>query len=405
MTIPTPGSRGASMTPIVLALALTQIIGYGTLYYSFGILAPHMAESFGLTEEWLFGALSASLLVCGLVSPFAGRLADRFGAGRMMTAGSLVAALALAFSAMAPDAISFSVGLLACEIATCFIFYAMAFTLLVQAGGGAAQRSITHLTLIAGFASTGFWPLVGYLQHVVDWRQIYWGFAALNFFICMPIHFFLTRHLRRAGPTLQRREGQAPPAPLVPPEQARRVFLLVMLSFSLMSFVMSAILVHMVPMLTALGLGSMSLFVSACFGPAQVASRFINLQFGRGMSQPMLGAISAVAMPAGLLVLVLTAPSPVGAAVFAMLFGMGTGLSSIVSGTLPLALFGADGYGRRQGMLGSSRLVVSALAPFAFSVLAGLAGPASALWLFIAAGAGSTAAFLAIWLMFRPRRA
>lgn len=395
--------RHASMTPIVLALGLTQIIGYGTLYYSFGTLAPEMAETFGLSVEWLFGALSASLLVSGLVSPISGRLADRFGAARLMSYGSLAGGLSLALSALAPDALWFSLGLVAAEIATCFIFYATAFTLLVQAGGAQAQRSITHLTLIAGFASTLFWPLTATLQEHFDWRTIYLVFAALNLAVCVPVHLLLSRRVRPGGLVATTGEAHAAPAPMVTPQRSRQVFALLMLSLALLSFVMSAILVHMVPMLASLGLGGTGLFVSAFFGPAQVASRFINLQFGRGLSQPMVGVIAAAAMPAGLLMLVLTAPSPVGAALFAMLFGVGTGLSSIVGGTLPLVLFGAEGYGRRQGTLSAARLVVSALAPFAFSLLAGMAGVASALWLFIAAGAGSTLAFLSIWWMFRTR--
>src|SRR5690606_13946930 len=146
-------------------------------------------------------------------------------------------------------------------------------------------------------------------------------------------HVLLARHVRRAAPTLTRGGAQEAVAPLVPADKTRLVFALVMLSFALLSFVMSAILVHMVPMLAALGLGGTGLFVSAFFGPAQVASRFINLQFGRGLSQQMLAVVSAAAMPVGLLVLVLTAPEPAGAAVFAILFGVGTGLSSIVGGT------------------------------------------------------------------------
>ena len=64
------------------ALGLTQIIGYGTLYYSFSILVPAMARDFDWPQAWIFGALSASLLVGGLIAPTAGRWADRFGAGR-----------------------------------------------------------------------------------------------------------------------------------------------------------------------------------------------------------------------------------------------------------------------------------------------------------------------------------
>src|SRR5262245_24243092 len=73
----------------IWALGLTQIIGYGTLYYSFSILAPSMAQEFGLSEGWAFGALSASLFAGSLFAPTAGRWADRFGAGRIMTAGSV----------------------------------------------------------------------------------------------------------------------------------------------------------------------------------------------------------------------------------------------------------------------------------------------------------------------------
>jgi MFS family permease len=393
-----------SMTPIVLALGLTQIIGYGTLYYSFGTVAPHIAESFGWTEEWVYGALSASLLVSGLIAPISGRLADRYGAAWIMAAGSLLAALALGFSAIAPEGISFAIGLLVTEIATAFVFYATAFTLVVQASGGRGQSSITHLTLIAGFASTLFWPLTGYLVEQLGWRGTYLLFAALNLGVCVPVHLMLARLIRRrTAAASETQSTHAPPVPLVPPEQQTRVFLLLILSFSLLSFVMSAVLVHMVPMLASLGLGSMAVVATTLFGPAQFCSRFINLQFGRGLSQPMLGLIAAAVMPTGLLVLVLTAPSPIGAAIFAILFAMGTGLSSIAGGTLPLALFGPMGYGRRQGVLSSARLVVSAAAPFVFSFLGALASTSTALWLFIAAGTGSTAAFLSIWLMFRRR--
>ena len=75
--------------------------------------------------------------------------------------------------------------------------------------------------------------------------------------------------------------------------------------------------------------------------------------------------------------------------------------SSIVSGTLPLALFGAEGYGGRQGMQSSARLLVGAFSPFAFSMLSGIGGAHTALWLYIAAGCASTAAFVSIWLMVR----
>lgn len=62
----------------IAALGLTQIIGYGSLYYSFSILAPDMARDLGWSSEWIFGALSAALLIGGLAAPLMGTWIDRF---------------------------------------------------------------------------------------------------------------------------------------------------------------------------------------------------------------------------------------------------------------------------------------------------------------------------------------
>ncbi|NJR42380.1 MAG: MFS transporter [Akkermansiaceae bacterium] len=39
--------------------------------------------------------------------------------------------------------------------------------------GREARRAITHLTLIAGFASTLFWPLTGWMIGIWGWRVTY----------------------------------------------------------------------------------------------------------------------------------------------------------------------------------------------------------------------------------------
>lgn len=65
---------------------------------------------------------------------------------------------------------------------------------------------------------------------------------------------------------------------------------------------------------------------------------------------------------------------------FAILFGMGSGLNSIVQGTLPLALFGHQGYGEILGKITSSRLIVSSVAPFIFAFLLEHFGPTAALF-------------------------
>jgi len=78
----------------IWALGVTQIIGYGTLYYSFSILAPGIAGDLNVAVEWIYGCISLALLAGGLISPWAGGLADRIGADKVMSIGSIAAAAA-----------------------------------------------------------------------------------------------------------------------------------------------------------------------------------------------------------------------------------------------------------------------------------------------------------------------
>ncbi|WFS23896.1 arsenite efflux MFS transporter ArsK [Rhizobium rhododendri] len=379
----------------ILGLGVTQIVGYGTLYYSFGILAPDMARDLGASVEWMFGALSAALLIGGFVAPWLGGWIDRFGAGRIMAIGSLIAALALAACALAPNRFAFAVILVFIEAAANFVQYGAAFALLVQINPKVAQRSITTLTLIAGFASTIFWPTTTALHAHLPWREVYVVFSLLNLAICLPIHAWLALSTAKV-----RRNGAATaPAPVegALAEGQRRVgFALMVVGFAFLSLVSSAILVHMVPLMASLGLGTMAALVGTVFGPAQVASRVINMVFGRNLHPLRLAALSGLLVSVAIVVLDATAPSTSGAIAFAVLFGFGNGIFSIAAGTLPLYLFGSEGYGRLQGKLMSARLIVGATAPFAFAVSLASAGAAISLGVVAAFGAIATFSFLRI---------
>lgn len=384
---------------IIATLGLSQIIGYGTLYYAFSVLAPAMAKDLDWSSEWVFGALSLSLLAAGLVAPQAGRWVDRRGAGRVMTIGSLAAALALAGCALAPGKITFVLGLVAIEMASTFVQYNAAFALLVQIDHERASRNITYLKLIAGFASTLLWPITSALQQYLSWREIYLVFAATHVFVCVPIHYWLSTLSRARTTGAGTKTVRAAPESergLLPATLQPLGFLLMAVGFSLLSFVNGATLVHMLPVLSALGLGATGVVISTLFGPAQVLSRLINMVFGTELRPPTLAIIAAVLEPLAMAILLLSAPWVPGALTFSIVFGLGSGLGSIVQGTLPLHLFGKEGYGELVGRIAAARLVVSALAPFAFAFVMenwdakwalavtiglGVAGIASFLWI------------------------
>lgn len=360
----------------IWALGVTQIIGYGTLYYSLAILAPDIAAEFALPQQWVFGALSIALFLGSLCAPYAGAMADRHGAGRMMSIGSVAAAAALAACALAPNPYLFAAALVAMEVASCFVLYATAFVAIVQVGPAGAQRSITHLTLIAGFASTLFWPLTTFLHGHLGWREVFFVFAAANLLLCLPVHAWIATLVTR------RRSAASHAVASVQPSGSRSdangrtkvVFLLMMAGFAVEGFILSALLIHMVPLLVALGMGTAGVAAATLFGPAQVASRLINMVFGGRLRQSVLAVIAAGLVAAGLATLVFSSPWGAGIVAFVVLFGLGAGLTSIVGGTLPLEAFGREAYGRHVGWMSASRQFTSAFAPFAFaSMMAGLA--------------------------------
>ena len=285
--------------------------------------------------------------------------------------GSLAAALALAGWALAPGKVAFVLGLVAIEVASTFVLYNSAFTLLVQVDHVRAARNITYLTLIAGFASTLLWPITSALLQYLTWREIYLVYAATHL-VCMPIHYWLSSLSRRQGSDRAAPAAGATAAGtggLLPAALRSRAFLLMAVGFSLISFVNGATLVHMLPVLGALGLGAMGVVISTLFGPAQVLSRLLNMVFGAELPPPTLAIIAAVFEPLAIAILLLSAPSVPGAIAFSIIFGLGSGLGSIIQGTLPLHLFGRAGYGELVGRVAAVRLIVSAVAPFVFAFL------------------------------------
>ncbi|MCB4824214.1 MULTISPECIES: hypothetical protein [Roseicella] len=93
-------------------------------------------------------------------------------------------------------------------------------------------------------------------------------------------------------------------------------------------------------------------------------------------AHPLISArLACIAHPIGAAALFfIGAPA---AAAFVLLHGAGNGVLTIVKGTLPLAIFGPEGYGLRQGLLGAPSRFIQACAPFLLGLLIDWYGAAS----------------------------
>jgi len=388
-------ARDSISLATISALGLTQIIGYGTLYYSFSILAPGMAKDLGITLEQVFGVFSISLFVGGLSAPAIGKQMDRIGAATVLTVGSVFGTLTLALCAWSPSVAVFALAIVLLEISSGMVQYQAAFAALVEIEPKTASRIITYLTLIGGFASTIFWPISAALMGYLSWREIYLVFAALNLLVCMPLHFWMMRKGRAAKADGAIRERERVIG-AIPPEGRRGAMIVVSAAFALLGFTLASILAHMVPMLGNLGLGGAAVVIGSLFGPAQVLSRLINMVFGTRLSPPVLAVIAAALMVIGILILGLSGSWLPGAVAFAICLGLGSGINSIAQGSLPLYLFGSDGYGAITGKMAAARLAMGAAAPFVFAMAMSQFGIGLSLFATAALGTVGTAAFVSV---------
>ena len=391
-------------------LGLSQTLAWASSYYLPAVLAPVMARDLGLAMPLVFLAFSLALVVSALVGPAAGRLIDRLGGRPVLLASNLAFALGLVLLASAQGLWSLFIAWAVLGLAMGAGLYEAAFATLVRLQGAAARNTITGITLIGGFASTVGWPLTAWMAARFGWREACLVWAALHLLLGLPLNWRLPRlGLTPPRPAPAQVSAAAPavaattrhPLPAEPPPPAHPALLSVLLSlfFALSLFIGTAMATHLPQLLVASGVTlAVAVGVGALVGPAQVAGRLLEFGLLRRVHPLLSARLSALAHPAGIAALLLLGPAA--AAPFALLHGAGNGILTIAKGTLPLAFFGAQGYGARQGWLLLPARVAQAAAPFAFG-LALEAWGSSAMWL---SGGLGLLAFLVLMAMPRAMR-
>ncbi|HFT4721710.1 TPA: MFS transporter, partial [Pseudomonas aeruginosa] len=242
-----------------------------------------------------------------------------------------------------------------------------AFATLGTLLGERARGAITGLTLIGGFASTAGWPAMAALESWCGWRETCWVLAAVHAVIGLPIHWLAVPKPVNAVREVPKQRQTA----LAEDRSTRRLFWLVAGLLTVIAFVMASLSVHLLASLQQLGIPTVTvLAIGMVIGPAQVVARVLEFSLARHL-HPTWSARAGVLI--SLLGICLLIPgTPWLAFVAAALYGAGVGILTIARGTLPLVLFGAEGYGARMGVLARPMLLAQAAGPFAVAfVLSG----------------------------------
>ncbi len=390
--MPEAGGNPPGRWRSVAALGVTQVVSWGSLYYSFAVVMEAVGRDMGASAPVTVGAYSVALLVSGLVAAPVGRHIDRHGARNAMTAGSACAALLLAAFSQVSNAVALYAVWAGLGLAMGLTLYEPAFASLALVFRADLRKAITILTLAGGFASTVFWPLTQWLATSLGWRDAVLVLAAINLAVCVPLHaLFLPATGRPAGSPAGAADDAAGRARLVRDPHFR--WLAFAFTGNMLAF--AAMGLHLLAMLQEQGFTpATAAWLAALVGPMQVAGRIVEFAFAHRASPSLAGEIALFAFPVSILILAFAGGSTGAVVAFAVLYGASNGVMTIVRGTVPAEIWGREGYGGLTGLMATPVLLARAAGPFAAAGILSLAGGYRAVSLAIAViGVVSWAAF------------
>jgi predicted MFS family arabinose efflux permease len=353
------GAAGRPSLTVISAIGLGQVLSWGSTYYLPAVLAVPIAEDTGWSLGWLFGALSVGLVASGLVSPRVGSLIHHRGGRPVLATAAALIALGQAGLSLAPDLATFVAAWVVIGLGMGAGLYDPAFSTLGRLYGEAARPAITKVTLFGGLASTVCWPLTAILNDWLGWRGACMTYALVHLLVVLPLYLAaVPKEAALAKPVANAATGSSP---ISLGREQRFAFNLIAVVFTLAYAVMTVIAVHLLTLLQARGLElAAAVALGTLVGPAQVGGRLVEMAFG-GRAHPIWTLLVSSGLVALGAILLLLMPGWPAAAI--ILYGIGSGLRSIVRGTVPLVLFGKAGYAILMGRLAVPTLLATAAAP------------------------------------------
>lgn len=374
------------MTPLQrrlgLSLGITQVLSWATTFYIPATMIGAASGSLGQSKAVLLGGFSWSLLVSAACAPRIGRFIDRHGGRPVLAAGAMVTAAGLVALASVQGVGQWYAAWTVLGLGMAMGLYDVAFSTIGRLLGTESRPAITGVTLLGGFASSVGWPTGTWLEHAFGWRVAVLIYAALQLAVILPIVLAFVPRAPAATPATAPGPGVAARAPPM-----RGAFVLLAVFFTTRSGLGALVSVHALVLLAGLGLTvDQAVLVASVIGPAQVGSRVVDYRFARGMSPVVSAWFGAALLPLGVAAMLAGAPP----LAFALGYGLSNGIFTISRGTLPMHVYGPQGYATLLGRLALPSLIAQAATPTLAAPLIE-AWPAS--WVFAAIGVLSLAAF------------
>ena len=346
---------------MVWALAVTETVSYGVLYYSFAVFLVPMRDELGASTAQLSGALTLALALTGVGGVLVGRWLDRFGARWVMTAGSLLGAASVVAWSQVQGLVGLYVAFTGIGLASAAVLYEPAYAVINTWFRRDRHKALFTLTVVAGFASTIFLPASQFLIEVVGWRPALLVLAGVVAACALPHAVLLRRSPADLGlvpdgrpvDDLPPSAAAAPPAPddedLSPyrgPGAAWRAppVRWLTLATALQMISNAAVAVFLVAYLLETGAPpGLAAVAAGGLGALSVTGRVVLTVLAARLGIGHVTAAMVAGQAVGVAMLFLL-PQPAATVVFVLLFGVGFGVLNIsrpvlLGGYVPAGVF------------------------------------------------------------------
>jgi MFS family permease len=365
--------------PLILGLAVTQTVGYGVLFYAFAVLLIPIADDLHTSTAAVAGALTTSIVVAAAAAIPCGRWLDRHGGRALMTVGSVIGVAAVLGWSQVHQLWQLYAVFVLIGLAGAASLYEAAFPVVVAASPPADRnRALLTVTIIAGFASSIFFPLTGLLLEHLGWRGALAVLAALLAVVAIPAHARLVparAPVLLAGvghqPGEEGRDHPRPDGATVAQALRQNAFWRLTGAFVAHAAAVSAVGVLLVTALRQLGQpATVAATVSGLLGVLSVTGRVVTTGFARRHGMTAVTAVIFAVQAVGVAALPHLGRTIGGAVACVVAFGLGFGVATIAK---PAVI--ADRYGTTRYATITATMTVPVTLSKAFAPLAAAALP------------------------------
>ena len=350
----------------VWALSALQLISWGSVFYGFALFMAPLEQALDMTRAESSLGFSLMLLAEGVLAFPVGRWIDRGHERAVMTAGSLLIAVAFLLHGHITTAFEFYAVWALLGVGLAGALYPPAFAVLTRRFPQHFRRAIIILTFLGGLASTVFIPFVAWLIETRGWRESSYVLGVMHLLVCVPVHGWLLRDAPQRAMLASKRASRDALWRYVRLPKFWQLATFVVLLMG----VTSALPAHMVSLLRESGMSeSWAIAVPASMGVLQVIGRLGLYVAEHRVDVHATNRWVTVLIPLGFLTLLIGAGHGAWGVLFVVLYGLGNGMLTIVKGTVMAQYVSRAHMGSLNGLLGLPMALARAAAPWLMGLL------------------------------------